>query len=136
MQGLKKTAKCRLDGLLCHPYCSAPLVGGGSIKFLHKPMINQVAQVIPLVYSSTPESDRDLRGSILTFAQQYWKELSGVPGFETITSQAPKFALEVIAGKRLEVAKLAYAGKCKRCSSTDKWKADHVSCVCGWGESC
>lgn len=29
-----------------------------------------------------------------------------------------------------------YKAACKRRKETDKWKADHVACGCGWGERC
>jgi len=67
MQGLGEAAKSELDDLLPQPTYYAPLVGGVIPGDTLKPAINHVADVIPLVYNPTPESDRGLRGSLLDF---------------------------------------------------------------------
>lgn len=133
MQGLKKTAKSKFDDVLSQFSPFSPLKAPPDVL---ESKINRVANVISLVYSSTPESDRGLRDSILDFVQQYWKELSAVPDFNATIAQTPQFAVEIIGRKPLEVAKPPCSGKCHRCSSTEKWKTDHVTCGCGWGERC
>lgn len=118
MPFLKKLAKEKFDQAL-----SGPSWEGKN---------SHVIQVIPLIYGSTMDSDRGLRDIIVSHVRKNFNDLFATPSFSTVV-ETPEFLLE-LAKKLFEPP---YQAVCKRCKSSDKWKADHVRCgKCDWGERC
>ena len=98
---------------------------------------------IAIVYSDTPATDRVLRDRIVAFMQAYWKDFQSVKweGVDNgltrdLIEKYPDLANDMLASKPLTVSvkEPVYKGSCRRCDSTTRWKADHVTCECGWGE--
>lgn len=119
LQGLKKTAAAKFETALHSETRGTPIL-----------------PLITLIYASTPENDRGLRDLILPVALVNAKNLSNVPGFKSMIVENAEFVSDVFGKTIAPKAPPPYTGTCTRCKVADKWKADHVRCSCGWGESC
>lgn len=87
---------------------------------------------IPLIYETTPASDRGLRNCVLDYVKSHWVGLSASESIKAVISEAPEFALELITTMSQSYL---YEGTCQRCHRTDKWTAERVRCLCGNAET-
>ena len=92
--------------------------------------------LIHIIYTSTPGTDHGMRERILRFASKLPKFLTTLPEFGEMVTQNIDFVHDMFSRKTPQKIILPYNGECTRCKSKDKWKADHVTCSCGWGQRC
>ena len=91
-----------------------------------------VLEVIPTIYSSTPESDRSLRDIVVAFGAEHVETMGDLLEMEKVTAQVPRYTIEVAKTSKARKSK-AYTKLCERgrCPNTDRWKYDRVRCECG-----
>lgn len=87
MQGLKKKAELKFKN------------GLTKIVEIHAVTrdISQLFTAIPIVYTTTPDSDRALRDAIAIFAAENWTRLLTVPEFKTCMEENIDFVIDVVA---------------------------------------
>ena len=83
--------------------------------------------IIPTVYESTPETDRGLRDSVLSYASNAWSNISALPGFKDLFTRTPAFTTDLFS----KVPKNIILEQCSSCGCGDEWKAESIRCVCG-----
>ncbi len=115
IKGLKKLSSKKFEAALDR-------IRGGALEF---------CAAIPLVYTTTPDTDRTLRDLVFRAVSRNWKLLSAAPNFKDCMLRNPGFVIDVVN----KMCQSPLLGPCKRCKSEDLWKVDHVKCSCGWGES-
>ena len=105
-------------------------------KFTAPVLLPVFLSLVPLVYDNTSEKDRGMRDSLLAYILRFPRSTSNLPDFKAIAAANLDFVAELI-GKTVSLKPPPpYKGSCTRCKATDKWKVDHVTCGCGWGERC
>ena len=126
MKGVKIMAEVKWDAAV-----------KSDIMGLPSTVVTSLAPTLVSVYNDTPAQGRGLRDRVVAYAQENWKLIPVLLQKQLVTNH-PDFAFDMINSKPLVVKQLdrPYKGECRRCNSTDKWKADHVTCSCGWGERC
>ena len=93
---------------------------------------NELLCEVPLIYDSTPSTDRGMRNLMLEYASKNWVRLSNLEKFLDVAAQAPAFVIEMVTWKKPTPT---YRGRCRRCKISTKWLAESVRCVCGQSET-
>lgn len=68
-------------------------------KFPHVPQavtINHVIKVIPIVYSSTPDTDRRLRDMVVKYAIKFWDDIEQCTDIQELILANPSFIADVL----------------------------------------
>lgn len=88
---------------------------------------------IPLLYSTTLDTDRPLRDVLLEYVKTHWVRLSTTEELLDAFAQAPVFAVEMVTAAN---PKTPYEGKRRRwCCTCDKWTELCLRCICGSAEA-
>jgi len=108
-------------------------------RFLHRfstSTFNQILGVLPIVYESTPNSDRGLRDLCVKNGKALWISLSHSPSYskwkETYGGPNGKWMEDLLTSL---VKPLPGPGRCEGCQRTDKWSVFEGICTCGRVES-
>ena len=121
MDGMKKAAEEKIKGAISRPTTDTELI----VK--HESML----QVIPIIYTLIPWTDRVLHDLICQYVAEHWNNFKDLDKLKDVIAGHPEFMLEVFDRKPPPPP---YTKPCRRCARTKQWKADHVTCSCGWGE--
>ena len=105
-------------------------------KFTAPMLLSVLLSLVPLVYDNTSEKDRGMRDNLLGHLLKFPKYVSDLPDFKAIAAANLDFVAELFGRTVALKPPPPYKGRCKRCEAKDKWKVDHVTCSCGWGERC
>ena len=73
----------------------------------------KVIAAIPIVYRTTPDTDRTLRDIILTIARRDWERLAAILKFKDLVADNPSFAIDLIK----KMSQLPERVVCKSCKS-------------------
>lgn len=92
----------------------------------------ELLAVVPLVYGSTPDTDRGLRALLLAHVAANWNRLSVDDAFQDVIAETPRFAIDLVNSIRPTTL---YKGTCRRCATKDTFTALRVRCVCGESET-
>lgn len=95
--------------------------------------ITALVEVIPAIYTTTPDSDRTLRDYAVAFGLEHWDHFLALAD---LGDRMPGRFLVEISEKLYHmpakiVEKVPYEEECVRCGSTGKWKVHEVKCSCG-----
>lgn len=93
---------------------------------------NELLREVPLIYDSTPSTDRGMRNLMLEYGSKNWVRLSPLEKLKEVAVQAPAFIIEMVTWKNPTPT---YRGRCRRCKTSKKWLAESVRCVCGQSET-
>lgn len=85
MHGMKKVAEKKFDDVL-----NAPL--STTLNTKH----DRILDVIPIVYNTTPENDRGLRDSLLSYLIEHWKAFTALPRLKFDMANNPDFVIDLI----------------------------------------
>ena len=77
----------------------------------HEDELESVIEVVPIVYTTTPSSDRGLRDAVVAFGAKNLERIKDLSGFESAVTQAPTYIVEVLP------VFLRDNGKCQHCST-------------------
>lgn len=94
--------------------------------------LGQFLQVLPKVYSSTPDTDDGLRQLAVMLPltrQNSYKSLTDLPEFKSTIFQTPEFALRLIS----KTVPLVREGRCRNCSARMMANADNRCSGCALG---
>ena len=97
----------------------------------HNDEVTAVLNVIPAIYTTTPDSDRGLRDLVAEFGAQHMERMKDRPELEDVVVQAPKFLFEAMPRyfRRLQDKKEQDdLWHCKGCSNNDFWKYRSIAC--------
>lgn len=93
---------------------------------------NELLEEIPLVYESTPPTDRGMRNVMIGYVEKNWVRLSKRDKLVDVFSEAPRFGIEMVSAMNPTPL---YKGTCRRCKTGKKWLAERVRCICGESET-
>ena len=95
-----------------------------------------VLEVVPAIYTTTPDSDRGLRDAVVAWGAKRLGWIHDLADFKSAVTQVPTYMLEVLPTflKRLEDDRRRYIGECWTCDIVvEDWSFDGVYCH-GCGE--
>ena len=89
----------------------------------HNDELKFLLEVVPTIYTTTPDSDRGLRDLVADFGAQHMERMKDLPELEDAVTQTPKFMIEVLPRyfRRLQDEKTRGSWACHRCYNTNAW---------------
>ena len=87
-------------------------------------VVQEMGAVIPLIYETTPQTDRGLRDLVLAWVQRNKNRLSVAPKFGKVMLETQDFYFELVFGNTKIPMNFFPAETCRRCSSTEECKID------------
>lgn len=96
--------------------------------------IKCLLEVVPAIYTTTPESDRGLRDIVAEFGAQHMERMKDLPELKDVVVQAPNFLVEVVPRyfRRAEDEKKGDSWGCTGCRRPNVWRYSRVACErCG-----
>lgn len=92
--------------------------------------LTSLLEVIPAIYTTTPENDRGLRDLVAGFGAQHIERMKDLPELEDVVVQAPKFLFEVLPQyfRRLQDERGTISWHCQRCYTATTWKCSRLVC--------
>ena len=62
----------------------------------HEDELESVIEAMPIVYTTTPSSDRGLRDAVVAFGAKNLERIKDLSGFESVVAQVPSYIVEVL----------------------------------------
>ena len=103
--GLKKLAAQKFETAFCSSMDTDATKAGAALM-----------AVIPAVYSSTPDSDRELRDlaiSLTLSTKQVYRSNTSTPDFKSLVTQVPDFAVDLVQ-RIAPIVCIKYCGNCEK----------------------
>lgn len=100
----------------------------------HGDELAYVVEVIPIVYATTPDSDRGLRDALVAFGVLHLEQIQYLPGFKSAATEVPIYLIEVLPKflERIDERR-RFGGGCPNCICIEDWGFDGLCCRhCGY----